>query len=48
LLVEGCGHVGEGIGGGQRSALSTGEPAAPKAHRPHVHGLPGAKRPASL
>ena len=38
--------MGEGCGGGQRIALSTGAPGAPQAHRPHVHGLPGAQRPA--
>jgi hypothetical protein len=27
-IVEGCGHVVEGIGGGQRTALSTAEPGA--------------------
>jgi len=27
-------------------ALSTVATGAPQAHRPHVHGLPGAKRPA--
>ena len=45
LVVEGCGHVGEGCGGGQRkarsAALSTVAPGAPKAHRPHVHSPPG-------
>ena len=41
-IVEGCGHVGEGGSGGQRKALSTGEPGAPQAQRPHVHSLPGA------
>lgn len=39
LAAEGCGHVGEGCGGGQRKALSTAAPGAPKAHRPHVHSL---------
>ena len=29
-------------------ALSTVAAGAPQAHRPHVHGLPGAKRPAPL
>ena len=42
-MVEGC-------GGGQRrprsGALSTVAAGAPQAHRPHVHSLPGAKRPA--
>ena len=46
LVVEGCGHVGEGCGGGQRIALSTAVPGAPQAHRPHVHSPPGAQRPA--
>jgi hypothetical protein len=46
LVVEGGGDVGEGGDGGQRSALSTGAAGAPQAHRPHVHGLPGAQRPA--
>jgi hypothetical protein len=49
-MVEGCGHVVEGCGGGQRrprsGALSTVAAGAPQAHRPHVHSLPGAKRPA--
>ena len=49
-IIEGCGHVVEGCGGGQRKprsgALSTVAAGAPKAHRPHVHGLPGAQRPA--
>lgn len=27
-LVTGCGHVGEGAGGGQRAALSTGRAVA--------------------
>ena len=45
-VVEGCGHVGEGCGGGQRIALSTAAPGAPQAHRPHVHSLPGAQRTA--
>ena len=47
LMIEGCGDVGEGGDGGQRSALSTGAAGAPQAHRPYVHSLPGAKRPAS-
>lgn len=42
LYVEGCGDVGEGGGGGQRIALSTGAPGAPQAHRPHVHSPAGA------
>ena len=50
-MVEGCGHVVEGCGGGQRmprsGALSTVAAGAPQAHRPHVHSLPGAERPAS-
>ena len=50
-MVEGCGHVVEGCGGGQRrprsGALSTVAADAPQAHRPHVHSLRGAKRPAS-
>ncbi len=50
FVIEGGGHVGEGLGGGQRlarsAALSTAEPGAPQAHRPHVHRPPGAKRPA--
>ena len=50
LVVEGCGHVVDGCGGGQRrprsGALSTGAAGAPQAHRPHVHSLPGAKRAA--
>ena len=49
-MFEGCGHVVEGCGGGQRGlrsgALSTVAAGAPQAHRPHVHSLPGAKRPA--
>ena len=51
-MVEGCGHVVEGCGGGQRmprsGALSTVAAGAPQAHRPHVHSLPGAKRPAPV
>ena len=51
-IVEGCGHVVEGCGGGQRKprsgALSTVAAGAPQAHRPHVHSLPGAKRPAPV
>src|SRR5665213_1695044 len=46
-MVEGCGHVVEGCGGGQRrpcsGALSIAAAGAPQAHRPHVHSLPGAK-----
>ena len=42
-LVEGCGHVAEGRGGGQRrprsGALSTAAAGAPWAHRPHVRPL---------
>ena len=45
LVVEGCGHVGEGCGGGQRkarsAALSTVAPGAPNAHRPYVHSPAG-------
>ena len=51
-IVEGCGHVVEGCGGGQRrprsGALSTVAAGAPQAHRPYVHSLPGAKRPAPV
>jgi hypothetical protein len=46
-MIEGCGHVVEGCGSGQRrphsGALSTVAAGAPQAHRPHVHSLPGAK-----
>lgn len=48
-MVEGCGHVGEGRGGGQRrprsGALSTVAAGAPQAHRPYVHSLPGREAP---
>ena len=49
FMVEGGGHVVEGCGGGQRSRAAARCPwvatGAPQAHRPHAHGLPGAKRP---
>ena len=39
-MFEGCGHVVEGCGGGQRGlrsgALSTVSAGAPQAHRPHM------------
>ena len=39
---------GAAVGNARRpsAALSTVAPGAPKAHRPHVHSLPGAQRPA--
>jgi hypothetical protein len=51
LVVEGCGHVGEGRRrwatlGAQRRCCPRSVPGAPKAHRPYVHSLPGAQRPA--
>jgi|GEM_PF-1951605 len=46
-MVEGCGHVVEGCGGGQRrprsGALSTVAAGAPQAHRPHVHSQPAGR-----
>ena len=45
-MVAGCGHVGEGAGGGQRGCVVHGRRRCAPAHRPHVHSPPGAQRPA--
>ena len=42
-MVEGCGGGQLGRAAGVLSTVAAG---APQAHRPHVHGPPGAQRPA--